>query len=119
VDRKLVRAGELADFPPGSHRIVELRGVGIGIFNLDGELYALRNECPHAGAPICRGKVGGTLLPSDPGTLTFGLEGRVLRCPWHGLEIDITTGRPLLKSMRQRVRTYPVEVDGGVVFLEI
>jgi nitrite reductase/ring-hydroxylating ferredoxin subunit len=119
IERKRVKAGVPLDFPPDSHKIVELDGIEIGIFNVDGELYALRNECPHAGAPICRGRIGGTLMPSAPGTIEFGLEGRVLRCPWHGLEVDVTTGRPLLKSLRQRVRRYEVEVYDGQVFVTI
>jgi nitrite reductase/ring-hydroxylating ferredoxin subunit len=44
------------------------------------------------------------------------LEGRVLRCPWHGWEFDIVTGKALYDA-NSRVASYPVAVDekGDVV----
>ena len=35
-------------------------GRSIGVFNVQGQYYALRNQCPHQGAPLCRGKVSAT-----------------------------------------------------------
>ena len=50
----------VADIPPGSRKIVNLGGPsGIGVFNLDGRFYALKNICPHQGAEICKGEVTG------------------------------------------------------------
>jgi nitrite reductase (NADH) small subunit len=105
-----------ADLPPGSRRIIEVDGRSIGVFNVDGELYALRNSCPHRGAPLCEGTIGGTMLPSDPHVYRYGLDNRLLRCPWHGWEIDLKTGRPALIDAPGRVRTYAVaERDGQIV----
>ena len=42
----VARAGDIA---PGTCKIVSVRGREIGIFNLDGEYFALANRCPHAG----------------------------------------------------------------------
>jgi 3-phenylpropionate/trans-cinnamate dioxygenase ferredoxin subunit len=109
----------IAELPPGSRRIVTVAGRAIGVFNVGGTLYAVRNVCPHAGAPLCQGTVGGTLLPSEPGTATYGLEGRVLRCPWHGLEFDIATGEVLFVPTPYRVATYPVRVEDGQVVVEV
>ena len=45
------------DVPPGGRKIVAVGGREIGVFNLGGTFYALRNICPHRGAPLCRGRL--------------------------------------------------------------
>lgn len=109
----------VTELPPGSRRIVEVDGVSIGVFNVDGEYFALRNYCPHKGAPLCQGTVGGTMLPSAPHTYVFGLEDRLLRCPWHGWQIDMATGRSPFGTTRGRVATYPVSTDDGQISIEL
>ena len=46
-----------------------------------------------------------------PGTFRFGREGEILRCPWHGWEFDVTTGRSIFNPHAVRVRAYPVAVE--------
>ena len=83
----------LTELPQGKRKIVEIGRRSIGIFNIAGALYAIRNVCPHQGAELCRGTVGGTMLPTEtPGKYDYALDGQVLRCPWHFWEFDITTG---------------------------
>lgn len=106
------------DIPPGGRKIVRIAGREVGIFNLNGILYALKNVCAHQGARVCLGRVGGTTLPSDVYEFEFGLEGRVLRCPWHEWEYDITTGAALFDP-QVRVVTYPVEIVDGAVAVTI
>ena len=108
----------LEDLPPGARRIVDADGRSIGVFNVDGELFAVRNACPHQGAQLCLGTVSGTMLPSDPYEYRYGRESRVLRCPWHGWEFDLETGEKLFDvTERARVRTYPVSVEDGRVVI--
>ena len=109
--------GRVEDFPPGSHPIVDVGGRSLGIYNVDGALYAVQNLCPHALAPICMAPVTGTYLPSAPGEFVYGLEGRVLRCTWHGWEYDIRTGEALFGTERRRLATFPVTVEAGQVFV--
>src|SRR3954454_1437467 len=110
--------GHVDDFPPGSHPIVTAGGREIGVYNVDGKLYAVQNVCPHALAPICRGQIGGTTLPSKPGEeFTFGMEGRVLRCVWHGWEFDVVSGSALFGIDKRKLRTFPVTVDGDQVLV--
>ena len=109
----------IADLPPGKSRIFELNGRSIGIFNIGGELHAIRNSCPHKGAPLCEGTVGGTMLPSNPHEYVYGQEGRLLRCPWHGWEFDLATGRPPFDPERARVRIYDVDLEDGNVVVEL
>ena len=39
-------------------------------------------------------------------------EGEILRCPWHGWEFELSTGR-LVAPLRERVKTYDVTVEPG------
>lgn len=99
------------ELPPGSRKIVCVGGRSIGVFNVHGHFYAIKNTCPHQGAPLCLGKVTGTTLPSPVGEYRWGREGEIIRCPWHGWEFDITTGRSVFNPHRMRVKTYEVTVE--------
>jgi 3-phenylpropionate/trans-cinnamate dioxygenase ferredoxin subunit len=108
-----------AELPAGARRVVSVGGRSIGVFNVGGALYAVRNACPHQGARLCEGTVGGTMLPSDPCEYRYGLEGRVLRCPWHGWEFDLETGEKLFDpASNARVKTYRVAVEDGDVVID-
>jgi nitrite reductase (NADH) small subunit len=114
--------GEVTDLPPGSMTIVRPDdGPGIGVFNVAGEFYALRNHCPHMGAPLCRGVVNGTSTPtarpSGEFEPTWGRDGEIITCPWHHWEFDIRTGRTVFPS-KSRARTYEVEVQEAPDVLE-
>jgi nitrite reductase/ring-hydroxylating ferredoxin subunit len=102
---------QASEIPPGSRKLVELGGRSIGVFNVEGHYYALRNSCPHQGAPLCLGSIQGTAEESRPGEYIWGREGKILRCPWHGWEFDLTTGRSVFNPHRTRVRSYPVTVQ--------
>src|SRR5215212_1789356 len=101
----------VAELPPGTRKVVEVEGVSIGVFNVGGVYYALKNRCPHQGAPLCLGSLKGTTLPSAPGEYRWGREDEILCCPWHGWEFDVTTGRSLWNPHRCRVRAYEVTVE--------
>jgi len=101
----------LAELAPGDRRVLEVDGRSIGVFNVHGELYAIRNRCPHQGAPLCRGLITGMMVPSDPGVYVWRREGEIIRCPWHGWEFDITTGRSIFNPHRTRVKRYQVTVE--------
>ncbi len=108
--------GVAADLPLGGSTVVYPDKVksGIGVFNVDGEFFALKNTCPHMGGPLCAGRVRGT-TEADPASedrvaLLWVRDGEILACPWHHWEFDIKTGRTLFES-RQKVRSYPVTVE--------
>lgn len=116
--QKSVDLGPVEDFPEGQFRMVQVGRREIGILrSRNGCVYAIANVCPHRGAPLCKGGVGGTLLPSEPGDLVYGLNDEVVRCPWHGYEFSLATGECLFIGLRLRARTYHVEVHDGRVHL--
>lgn len=103
--------GRVSSVTPGERRIVEAEGRSIGVFNVDGTFYALRNTCPHQAAPLCLGSIKGMTMPSKPGEYIWAREGEILRCPWHGWEFDITTGRSIFNPHRTRVKAYDVTIE--------
>ena len=108
--------GAVAEFPPGTHRVVTVGRAEIGVFNVDGRFFALPNVCPHQFGPLCEGTVNGTTACNAATGWHFAWvrQGEIVTCPWHGLEFDLVTGRALA-SPRLRVRTYPVTVEDGLV----
>ena len=109
--------GAVEDLRREGCRIVEIDGRRIGVISVDDVFFAVRDRCPHQPADICQGTVGGTFLPSAPHELVYGKRRCVIRCPWHGWEFDLETGRSLLEPDRFGLKVYPVTVDGGTVFL--
>jgi nitrite reductase (NADH) small subunit len=106
---------KLSDIPADRAKIVELQGKSIGLFKVAGQIIAVLNYCPHEGAPVCRGKVRGTTLSSLPGEYTWGKEGEILACPWHGWEFDLMSGQCL--TDKRRLHRYPVEVSADTVYI--
>lgn len=108
--------GRVSDFPAGSHKIVQVGTQEVGVFNVNGELHALINVCPHQYGPVCDGPVGGQ-MKCNAGTgwrFQWSRDGEILTCPWHGLEFDLTTGN-CLAPKEMRLRKCKVNlVDGEV-----
>lgn len=115
--RRQIRVGS-ADLAVGERRIVEVEGRSIGIFNIDGNYYALHNRCPHMAGPLCEGPVTGTTLPTADGGFVYGMEGELVRCGWHGWEFEIKSGRCLI-SERIRAKSYRVTTEGGELILHV
>jgi nitrite reductase/ring-hydroxylating ferredoxin subunit len=102
---------KIEEIPVGAHKIVKVNAFGkeieIGVFNVDGEYFAYRNVCPHAGAPVCEGKICGTTLPSPVYEYEYSQEKKVLRCPWHGWEFDLKSGAHLVDP-KMKLRAFDV-----------
>jgi nitrite reductase (NADH) small subunit len=101
----VAQVGEIA---PGGRKIVTIGRLQVGVFNVAGEIKAYRNACPHAGAPVCVGRISGTSQPSRVYEYIYGSEGCILRCPWHGWEFDLRTGEHLVDP-ETRLKAVPVE----------
>lgn len=112
----VARADEIA---PGERKLVTIGGRSIAVFNVAGELLALRNRCPHQGGPLCAGELFGVLESSSPGVYRYRRPGEMIRCPWHGWEFDLRTGRSWLDPERTRVRTYPVTREHDKLVIEL
>jgi 3-phenylpropionate/trans-cinnamate dioxygenase ferredoxin component len=93
------------ELPSCSVRIVYTGSLAIGVYNLNGEFYALEDRCSHDDGPLCEGE--------------FECEEGVAICPRHGANIDIRTGRALTLPAVESVATYPVHVVDGMVKVHV
>ena len=82
-------------------KLVNAGLITIGVYHVDGELYALEDRCSHDDGPLVEGD-----WEPDEG---------VVVCPRHGARFDIRTGRPLSLPAVFPVETYPVRVEDGIV----
>jgi nitrite reductase/ring-hydroxylating ferredoxin subunit len=114
------------EIPIGGRKIVTVQGRSIGVFNVEGEYFALRNRCPHQGGALCEGKLWGVLKADLPGVFEYSPSREILTCPWHGWEFHVRTGQSWCDPRRLRVRrydaqveTYAASVDGTYVVVDV
>jgi nitrite reductase/ring-hydroxylating ferredoxin subunit len=110
ITMKRHAVAKMVELPPGGRKIVAIGKTEIGLFNVAGEIRAYRNVCPHAGAPVCAGRISGTSMPSKVYEYVYGMEGRILRCPWHGWEFDLKTGEHIVDP-ENRLKEIVVETE--------
>jgi len=110
------RIGTVEEVRGDGWRIVDVNGRPVGVISVGDTFFAFHDRCPHMGPSMCHGTVSGTFLPAGPHELAYGMRDRVIRCPWHGWEFDLETGRSLMEPKRYGLRIYRVTVqDGDVV----
>jgi nitrite reductase (NADH) small subunit len=108
--------GKASEFPTDTRCVVDIDGEDVAIFNVAGTLHAIRNTCPHKGAPLATLAPTGTMTFSAPDEYDWGREGEVVRCPWHGYEFNLCDGRSVIAPfVKLRMRVYKVDVEGEEV----
>lgn len=108
----------LADIDPGEVRSVTVDGLKLAVIrDQNGSVHALADRCAHAGARLSHGRLLQKVVGNDVDQYRLTDE-LILRCPWHGYEYDLNTGRCLADPDNIGVRTYTVTVDEGTVWLE-
>jgi naphthalene 1,2-dioxygenase system ferredoxin subunit len=75
----------------------------IALYTAGGEIYATDNICTHGHARLCEGF----------------LEGHEIECPLHQGRFDIRTGVPMCAPVTEAIRSYPIRIEGGRVFLAL
>lgn len=108
--RRRIEVCPVEALPPGSRTIVDVEGREIGVFNVDGEFYAIRNVCPHQLAPLAAGVLTGEMTAPEVGAYELTRQGEVIRCPWHGWQFDLKTGESVFNP-HVRTGTYDVTVE--------
>jgi nitrite reductase (NADH) small subunit len=98
-----VRLCGLAEAPAvGQVKAAEVSGVSVCLANVDGELAALDNWCPHRGAPLAEG----------------WLEGGSVVCPWHSWTFSLKTGEAEY-LVHERVAVIPLKIEGEDVLAQV
>ncbi len=98
-----VRVSAATAVPPGAIKAVQTGGERIVLANVDGDFFALEDRCSHQDFPLSSGE----------------LEGNRLECIFHGATFDVRTGRSTRLPAVRPVRTFPVEVRDGEVYLRL
>lgn len=118
--------GTIEEFEEGEGTRVEVEGIPIAVFNLNGEFFGIADNCPHKNLPLHKAGHDRYLSSDiDPEDAPAGIKGKLdgekctVQCPWHQWEWDLKTGENLRPETRDRVPTYQVEVDGENVVLEL
>ncbi len=106
------------EIPPGARMLVTVGGREIGIFNVAGEYFAIGNRCPHNGGSLCKGRVVGLVEAAEPGCYQVSRRGELVRCPWHGWEFDLRTGKSWCEPERTKVKSYEAKVEPGEALIE-
>jgi nitrite reductase/ring-hydroxylating ferredoxin subunit len=111
---------ELADQPAAVYRIGDME---VGVFRLGDEVYAYENRCPHAGGPVCQGKLMSRVredVDSNGRSLGVCFDKAVTNivCPWHGYEFDLRSGLHQGHASI-RLRKIPVHVVGDDVMVQL
>ena len=100
---KWVRLCGLAEAPSvGQVAEAEVEGVSVCLANVNGELSALDNVCPHRQGPLGQG----------------WLEGEVVICPWHSWAFHAKTGLAEYPA-EERVDAFPLRLEGEDVLVDI
>jgi len=82
---------------------VEAAGKDVALYKVEGQVYATDNLCTHGHARLCDGF----------------LEGFEIECPLHQGKFDIRDGSPTCQPVTEAVRTYPVRIENGRVFVDL
>ena len=96
---KWIQVGTEQEFTAGEKTCLTVENQQVCVMNIDGDLHAIVNICPHAGLPLGEGD----------------LAEKVLTCPFHGFSFNVETGKNIdyeddVPLMKLPVRT----VDGKV-----
>jgi len=107
-DRSFTKVAETGDISPGETLKVKIRDQEILIANIDGSYYAIDNKCNHHKGDLSKGN----------------LNGKILTCPVHGSQFDITSGRnvkgPKLLVFRVKtedLKSHEVKIEGNNILV--
>jgi naphthalene 1,2-dioxygenase system ferredoxin subunit len=84
-------------------RSMEIAGRQIGLFNVDGTVYAIDDICSHGNARLSEGD----------------LEGFEIECPLHAGLFDVRSGKALTAPVTRDVRSHTVRVEGDTVLVRL
>ena len=90
------------DVEPGRVIKVEVVGLTLAVYNVDGEFYVTDDLCTHG-----------------PGSLSEGyLDGHIIECDFHNGAFDIRTGEVVAPPCMIPLKTYKAFVEDGRVLIE-
>jgi 3-phenylpropionate/trans-cinnamate dioxygenase ferredoxin component len=102
---QIIEVCPVDELKPGERRLIEWEDLEIGVFNCQGEFYAIEDRCSHDNGPLAEGEL-------DEAECT-------VECPRHGSLFDLKTGKPKTLPAYVPVDTFPVIIDQATIKLEV
>jgi len=96
-------AAPVDDVPTDDVIGMVIDGKDLALYSVEGEIFATDNICTHGHARLCEGF----------------LDGREIECPLHQGKFDVRNGKPTCAPVTEAIRSYPVRIEGGRVFLAL
>ena len=96
------RAAKTAEVPTGMIHQFQVAGTAVALANVAGKFYAISDVCVHRGGPLGEGE----------------LQEKVVTCPWHGWQYDVTTGK-VTQNPSMGVACYATELRGEEIFVDV
>ena len=98
-----IEAGKVGELDGGDVKAVDAGERTVLLSNVDGELFAIDDECTHEACPLSEGY----------------LDGDILECSCHGSMFNVRTGEVVEGPAEQAVPTYSVEVEDDTVYISV
>lgn len=98
-----VKVAEVGEVAAGQKKQIDIDGLAVAVFNVDGQLYAIEDVCTHDGAPLAHGRFA----------------GQEVTCPRHGARFNVCTGAALCMPAFEPVTTFPVQIAGNDILIEV
>jgi naphthalene 1,2-dioxygenase system ferredoxin subunit len=98
-----IEAAALDELPAEDVKGVQVEGLDIALYRVEGEVYATSDICTHAQARLCEGF----------------LEGHEIECPLHQGRFDIRNGKAMCAPLTEDLKVYPVKIEDGRVFIAL
>lgn len=98
-----IEAAATDDVPQDDVIGLSVAGRDIALYSVEGAIFATDNLCTHGNARLCDGF----------------LEGYEIECPLHQGKFDVRSGQPTCAPVTEAVRSYPVKIEGGRVWLAL
>lgn len=98
-----IEAAATDDVPQDDVIGLSVAGRDIALYSVEGEIFATDNLCTHGNARLCDGF----------------LEGYEIECPLHQGKFDVRSGQATCAPVTEAVRSYPVKIEGGRVWLAL
>lgn len=103
MPQDFVEVATASELPPGKMKRIAIGVRRLLLANVEGRFCAADDTCTHEDASLSAGV----------------LQGDLVRCPLHGSRFNVCTGEVLEEPAERNLRTYPVQVEGDRVLVDV
>ena len=103
MSQKRIKLLDSNTLNPGQMMRVSTEEQAVLLANVNGELYAIEDQCSHEDASLYNG----------------ALKGDCVECPLHGSRFDLKTGQPREEPATEPVKTFPVDIEKDGVYIRL